>query len=102
MSELMDRLAQALEVGAISKGSLAERIGQPPSAISNWLSGSRVPSGEATQRLADALGVNRKWLAHGIGPKPEALRRRELEELARVRWAARPVPEDGARTGGNP
>jgi RNA polymerase primary sigma factor len=102
MDTFRQRLAAALEVAEISKQALAERIGQPPSAVSNWLSGARAPSPEAVERLATGLDVGRKWLANGTGPMPVALRDRELAELSKVRWAARPVPEDGARTGGNP
>lgn len=99
--EFKDRLAAALEAAPLTKAALAERVDQAPSAISNWLAGRR-PSAEMIDRLATALDVNVRWLATGAGPIPRVLRDLELERLATVRWAARLVPEDGARTGGNP
>jgi RNA polymerase primary sigma factor len=98
--EFKDRLAAALAVDGSTKGGLAGRIGQSPSALSNWLSG-RVPNPEIVAQLAEALDVPRRWLADGEGPMPKQLQERELASLKKVRWAPRRVPVDGARTGGN-
>ncbi len=84
----------------MSKSGLAEQIGQPPSAISNWL-GGRVANADVVAQMAEVLDVPRRWLASGLGPMPKALYDRELEASENVRWAPRRVPEDGARSGGN-
>jgi RNA polymerase primary sigma factor len=101
MDTVAKRLAALLDVTPMSKQAVAEMVGQPPSAISNWLSESRVPPPEMVDRLARALGAAPRWLGDGAGSLPAALRERERSALSTVRWAARPVPEDGARTGGN-
>ena len=102
MMEFKDRLADALRVSDVNKGELAERVGRQASAVSNWLSGDRTPDAEVLRQIADLLGVPGLWLATGAGPLPAKLRDEELRRLASVTWAARRVPIDGGRLGGNP
>lgn len=102
MQRYEERLNAAFAVSPLNQTALAERIGKSPGAVSNYLAGDRSPDKQINEAIADALDVPAAWLADGRGPTPRAVRKRELSRLASVGWAARRVPRDGGRSGGNP
>jgi phage repressor protein C with HTH and peptisase S24 domain len=62
---LTERLREAM--GEVTQAELARRVGVTKSSISSYLGGS-APSFLVGAALADALGVEPRWLATGIGP----------------------------------
>lgn len=63
------RLAEALEQVGGMKG-VASAAGLDRSTIYNLRNGRGSPSIETVERLAEALGVNPRWLAYGLS-KPD-------------------------------
>lgn len=81
-SALPGALAEWLPAAGLSASGLAERLGINPSAVSHWMTGRAVPSGERLADIAAALNLSRA----------ESIR---LMELAGVRVPA-PVVGDTA------
>lgn len=57
------RLKCAMDKAGMKQAELAEKIGAPRSAISQYLSGKNAPSKERLQALADATGVSPGFLS---------------------------------------
>jgi transcriptional regulator with XRE-family HTH domain len=57
-----ERLHAAREARGLSQGELATRAGVPPSSISHFETGSRMPSVGNLRRLANALDVSADFL----------------------------------------
>ena len=56
------------EIG-LTQDSLSERLGMTQGGLQHWLAGTRQPSLEDINRIADELRVPRTWLTHGIDPE---------------------------------
>lgn len=67
MKTLNERLKHAREKKNWSQGQLAAAAGLGQSAIGNIEAGTRKAPSSLPQ-IAEALGINYKWLANGIGP----------------------------------
>lgn len=96
------RLIDALEANGVRQGELAQRVGVGPSTVANWVKGLRTPGQEELVSIAIELGVPLVWLQTGNGGTPASVRELRERRTAGVGWAARRVPEDGGRVGGNP
>jgi transcriptional regulator with XRE-family HTH domain len=96
------RLNIAIEAAGITQSKLALAVGASQPAVSQWLTGRKVPSGDNLDALAGALRVNRDWLMTGAGrmkvPNPAADR---VEYQTQAIWDFRPAPLDGGRDFGN-
>jgi transcriptional regulator with XRE-family HTH domain len=71
VSDWQDRLAEAMELRALSGGELARRTGftsQYVNSLRNKGRGARLPL-DTARRLAHALGVSVEWLTNGTGPR---------------------------------
>src|SRR5690348_5390236 len=96
------RLKRAIKITGISQTQLADQLKTSQAAISQWLSGKKMPSQENQVELADALGVPTPWLVFGIGEGPafDLMAKRE-EYMSKTAWRFRPVPPDEGRDYGN-
>ncbi len=64
------RLAEAMQAAEINASGLAAAVGVTPSAVSQWLSAkTKNLRPEHLFSVADALGVEARWLATGTGPR---------------------------------
>lgn len=52
----------------VSQERLAEQFGMTPAGMQKWLAGTRQPSFEDINTIADHLKVTRTWLAYGVEP----------------------------------
>jgi transcriptional regulator with XRE-family HTH domain len=66
-----ERIAWALEQSGKRENQLAAEIDVHQTTIARWLSGRRVPETLQVAPLADALGVNVRWLLTGKGSPTE-------------------------------
>jgi transcriptional regulator with XRE-family HTH domain len=64
------------------KSELARYMGEPPQRINDWLSGSRVPSGEVTLHLLDWVTAEEaKQKSPGsVQPPPERMTQRKTSD----------------------
>lgn len=70
MSDLAERLREALREAGASQKALAEACHVKPPSVSEWLNGTtKVLKSMSLLRAAAFLRVNALWLASGIGPK---------------------------------
>lgn len=65
MDTLGSRIAQARAKGKCTKMALAIRLGVDLRTIYRWESGATSPGSEYAVPLADALGVDVRWLLTG-------------------------------------
>jgi transcriptional regulator with XRE-family HTH domain len=63
------RLRDLRVAAGLNQGQLADLVDRPPSRISEYESGTRVPGWEMTLALAFALGVGVEEFARGPKPK---------------------------------
>ncbi len=61
-----DRAKRAMK-GRISQEKMAEALGTSQPGVSHWLNGRSEANLDDINRIADAIGVSRVWLTHGIG-----------------------------------
>lgn len=59
--------ARMREIG-LSQEKLAEQFGMTPAGIQKWLAGTRQPSFDEINLIADRIGVTRTWLTYGLDP----------------------------------
>lgn len=64
------RLAQARAAAGLTRRTLAGHLGVTESAIAEWESGLRTPSGNRMSKLAGMLGVSLSWILIGRGVEP--------------------------------
>lgn len=90
---LTGRLQAALGRAGITQREFAAAVGATQAAVSQWLSGKKVPSRENVRAAAGALGVTAEWLEFGVGPGPAggAPAARGRTPARRRRGAAAPV-----------
>jgi transcriptional regulator with XRE-family HTH domain len=62
MSELKDRLKEALYIRGMTAAELARQSGLDKGSISNYLKGKFIPKQNAIASMARALGVSPAWL----------------------------------------
>lgn len=55
--------------GRVTQEQLAESLEMTQGGISSWLRSATQPNLEDINRIADAIGVSRVWLTHGLGYK---------------------------------
>jgi transcriptional regulator with XRE-family HTH domain len=65
--EFIRRLRLAMDQAGISQNELARRTNQSSQAVSDQLTKSSLPGGEAMIRLPEALGISGHWLLCGAG-----------------------------------
>ena len=53
----------------ISPASLAKELGVTPATVYAWEAGTKAPSDDSLERLAELFAVTRAWLRYGEGPK---------------------------------
>lgn len=70
MSGFAKRLRMALNQAQLKQSQLAEKIGAPRSAVSQYLDGMNEPKPERLERMAQALGCTEAFL-RGEEPAPE-------------------------------
>lgn len=74
MTELKDRIAEAMAASGLKAHELAERVGVSEPAVSHWLSGrTKSLKAKMAQAVARTTGVRVDWLISGRGPKTEAM-----------------------------
>lgn len=66
LETLSDRLLHALNALNITQAHLARKINVKPQAI-NYLCKNKTKKSQLTYDIAEALGINGEWLAHGVG-----------------------------------
>ena len=62
VSNSKERIAEMLSTLNITQIDLAKRSGISKSALSNYLSGKRIPTQEQLSYMADPYGINPAWL----------------------------------------
>lgn len=62
MTEIKERLAEALKVRDMTAAELARRSGVDKGSISNYLKGKFIPKQNAIGSMAKALNVSPAWL----------------------------------------
>jgi transcriptional regulator with XRE-family HTH domain len=65
MKTFPERLQKAIDDKGEPKGKLAKHCGVALSSVSRWLAGS-VPREDKMKEIAEFLGVDPLWLAHGL------------------------------------
>lgn len=100
MSDLGERLKQALQASRKTQEQLADAVSASQSAVSQWLSGRRTPTRANVNSAALFLDVDAAWLESGEGTGPEVSAQREEYE-AEACWQFRREPQDGGRDYGN-
>jgi len=91
---LAGRLQAALAHAEITQSEFAAAVGATQAAVSQWLSGKKVPSRENVRIAARALEVTAEWLEFGVGPGPARgapAARRRAPARGRRATAAPPV-----------
>lgn len=96
MTNISERLAEAIRASGKTKGALAAYLGVPQSSVSRWLAGAE-PRSERLTEIANFLGVDVKWLMSagitgssvnlkqpGIGETAHAMREEPLTYRAEV------------------
>lgn len=59
--------ARMKEIG-LSQERLAEQFSMTPAGMQKWLAGSRQPTFDEINQIADRIGVTRTWLTYGLDP----------------------------------
>jgi len=67
-ANFFERLVESMKIKGYTQESLAAKLGISHSAISRWLTGSK-PRPARMVQLAEALGVNVRWLEFFDGPQ---------------------------------
>jgi transcriptional regulator with XRE-family HTH domain len=97
-----NRLSRALQDAGITQSKLAELMGASQPAVSQWVSGKKLPTEENLLLIARFTGANLQWLESGVGTiravDAELQRSTYLEDAL---WAFRAAPQDGGRDYGN-
>lgn len=101
-STFADRLRQALQDRRMSQSNLAKKLELSESAVSQWMSGKKMPSSDTIEALATELDVPAGWLAFDDGEGPKltfAEDRRKYKDS--TGWIFRSAAIDGGRDYGN-
>lgn len=64
-----DRIRELIEALGMSQIEFCKKTGIKPSALSNYLNGTRVPRQDAIMRIADAFNISAAWLMGYDVPK---------------------------------
>lgn len=67
MNETWQQRAKRAMKGRITQEQLAEKLEMTQGGVSSWLRAATQPKLEDINRIADAIGVSRVWLTHGLG-----------------------------------
>lgn len=74
MTELKDRIAEALAASGLKANEFALRVGVSEPAVSHWLSGrTKSLKAEVAQSVARVTGFRVDWLINGRGPKTDVM-----------------------------
>lgn len=79
---MQNRIKVLRKTLGLNQGEFGERLGTVPSAISNYESGTRVPSDAIIKSICREFGVSEAWLRTGEGEMFPALSRQE--EMGRL------------------
>lgn len=99
---LSSRLLQAFASTGMTQGDLALRLGVTQGAVSQWLSGRKLPPRDRVTHIAEVLGVSKEWIELGVGEAPPVDHSGGRAWYRdHVRWVFRREPADGGRDYGN-
>ncbi len=59
--------ARMKEIG-LTQERLSEQFEMTPAAMQKWLAGTRQPSFEEINKIAECIGVTQTWLTYGLDP----------------------------------
>lgn len=66
MKTWRDRAREHMKATGITQDKVAEHLGMTPAGVQKWLAGTRHPTLEGIEQIADFLRVPRAWLTHGL------------------------------------
>ncbi|RYG55597.1 MAG: XRE family transcriptional regulator, partial [Alphaproteobacteria bacterium] len=66
METWRDRARRRMKERGVTQDSLAEQLGITQGGLQHWLAGSRQPSLDQINKIADALDASHAWLTHGV------------------------------------
>ncbi len=66
MDDWRTRARTAMKEAGITQEDLAERLEMTQGGVQHWLAGTRQPSLDQINRIADILNTPRPWLTHGL------------------------------------
>lgn len=66
MDDWRTRARTAMKEAGITQEDLAERLEMTQGGVQHWLAGTRQPSLDQINRIADILNAPRPWLTHGL------------------------------------
>lgn len=99
---LAERLKFAVKESEMTQAEVASLVGTTQPAVSQWLTGKKVPTAENLDDLAKHLGVRVEWLREGIPPMRVVDRMADEDDyLTNATWGFRRAPRDGGRDYGN-
>lgn len=85
MTEVKDRLREALLINGMTASELAKKSGLNKGAISKYLKGTVIPKQSAIGVMADALGVSPAWLlGYDVPIKEDEIDLNKLNETNRA------------------
>lgn len=84
ISEIKDRLAEALEAAGMRPIELSEKTGVPKSMLSYYLNGKTKPKSDRLYILAQALDVSEAWLLGYDVPKARTPDQKKNDQLAKL------------------
>jgi RNA polymerase primary sigma factor len=98
-----DRLDSELQKQGKTQAALATAVGVSPATVSQWRSGSKMPSVPNVTKIADWLGVSAAWLQFGDGHVPDrAIEQKDRDAYRKACiWHYREAPRDHGRELGN-
>ena len=68
MTDLSNRIRQAIEKSGKTQRQIADAIGITKASMSRYIHGERIPKATIMPKLADACGVSVEWLQTGKEP----------------------------------
>lgn len=66
MEDWRTRTRRAMKQAGLTQEQLAEHLEMTQGGVQHWLAGTRQPSLEQINQIADILAVSRAWLTHGL------------------------------------
>lgn len=84
ISELKDRLKEALEARQMRAVDLVEKADVPKSAISFYLAGKSKPKADRLYKIAQALDVSETWLLGYDVPMHRTVDQKKNDQLAKL------------------
>lgn len=84
VSELKDRLRQALDIRGMKAVELCERTGIPQGAVSYYLAGKSKPKADRIYIMAQALDISEAWLLGYDVPMARTLESKKNDVLSQL------------------